>query len=179
MASTSDRTNCAICNKEKITYLCQGCSQRFCLDDLPKHRQNLSQEFDQIQNDHNQFRQNLNDQKLTVTEHSLIKQIDQWEKESIDEIRQTAQQCREQFIKYSNEVYHHIEQELNKFTEKMEGIRQENEFNELDLNALTEILDDLQEEYHQPSNVSIQQQSISLINDISLLIPLETGKTLH
>ena len=179
MASLSNRTICAICNKEKITYLCQGCSQRFCLDDLPKHRQNLSQEFDQIQNDHNQFRQNLNDQKLILIEHSLIKQIDQWEKESIDKIRQTAQQCRAQFIKYSNEIYLHIEQELNNLKQQMEEIRQENEFNELDLNDLTEALDDLQEECHQPTNISIQQQSISLINDISLLIPWQKGKGVY
>ena len=64
MASVSDRTICVTCNKEKITYSCQGCLQRFCLDDLPKHRQILSQQLDR-----DQLRQNLNDQKFMSTEH--------------------------------------------------------------------------------------------------------------
>ena len=83
MATTSLKTNCVLCNKSKITYICQGCSQHFCLDHLPEHRKNLGQQLEQIQNDHDQLRQDFMEQPSDRMKHPLSKQIDQWEKKSI------------------------------------------------------------------------------------------------
>ena len=117
MASTIDRTKCSICNKEKITYSCHGCSKKFCLDDLNRHRQNLREELDHIQNDYDQLRQNLNDQKIDPKKYPLVEQIDQWERNSIEKIKQMAQQCPDKVIQCSNGYLLNIEQTLKDLAE--------------------------------------------------------------
>ena len=54
MATASTRTICAACNKEKITFPCEGCSQRFCRKDLDEHQKDLEKQLNHIENDHDQ-----------------------------------------------------------------------------------------------------------------------------
>ena len=176
MASISRRTICAICNKEKITYPCDGCTSRFCIEDLTKHRTDLSQQLDQIQSDHDQLRENLNDQKLNPMQHSLIREIDQWESDAIKKIQQTAQQCRDSWMHYANQLLLKMERKLNDLSEQIKVMNRDNEFNELDLNDLKEKLDILRKDLQQPANISIREQPTSFLNKISLLIPLHKGK---
>lgn len=175
MAIASTKTICAACQKEKITYPCEGCSQRFCLDDLPQHRNNLSQQLDHIENDHDKLRQDLNEQKFNSTKGLFIKQIDQWEKDSICQIRQTADQCRDKFINYSDRFLFKTEKRLNDLAQQIKEMRHGNEFNEIDLNQLIERLQKIQEEFLQPLNLSIKEQPTSFINKMSVLIQLEKG----
>ena len=158
MSSTLNRTLCVTCNKEKITYSCQGCSKRFCLDDLTKHRISLNQQLEQIQNDHDDLRQNLNNLKLNPLEYFLIEQIDQWEKESIDKIKQTAQQCKDQWIHYSDTFFKDIDKKLHNLAQRIKETQRENEFNEIDLNYLRQKFEKLQKQLDQPTTVSIEQQ---------------------
>ena len=83
---------CTVCKKSRVTYICQGCSEDFCFDHLFEHRINLIQEFDQLQNDHDQLRQDINDLKIDPSKSRLLDQINQWEVDSIEKIRQIAQQ---------------------------------------------------------------------------------------
>ncbi|CAF4012359.1 unnamed protein product, partial [Adineta steineri] len=94
MAVASNKTLCFQCNKEKITFPCKGCSKEFCFTDLAEHQQILNEELNDIINDYDQFRQRINEQKQNPQNHSLIKQINQWETNSIEIIQQKAQQCR-------------------------------------------------------------------------------------
>ena len=177
MASTSNRSICFTCNKEKLTYPCQGCSNRFCFDHLGQHRTDLSRQLEHIQNDHDQLRQNINEQKRDPTQHILIKQIDRWEKESIDQIKQTAQQCREKWIDYSSGYLLQIEKKLKDLAEHIKKIQREEEVNEIDLNDLKQRLGNLQKELDQPTNISFEQQTTSFINKISLqTLSVKKGK---
>ena len=175
MTAASDRSTCVTCKKDKLTYPCGGCSNRFCLDDLLKHRKDLSQELDHLQNDHDQLRQDLNDQKSNPRKHSIIKQIDRWEEESIDRIKQTAQQCRDKWINYSGASLLGIEKKLNDLAGQIKEMSSENEYNETDLSHVKQRLETLQEEVHRPTNVSIKEQSTSFINKISLQLLSRTG----
>ena len=176
MATTSLKTNCVLCNKSKITYICQGCSQHFCLDHLPEHRKNLGQQLEQIQNDHDQLRQDFMEQPSDRMKHPLSKQIDQWEKKSIEKIKETAQLCRDKWTHYSNRFLQEIEKKLNDLAQKINEINQENEFTEIDLNHLKQRLVILQEQFHHPSNFVIKQQSASFIKKISLSKSFDIGK---
>ena len=113
---------------------------------------------------------------MDSTKHSMVKQIDQWEKESIDKIKRQAQLCRTQWVNYSNAFLRQIENKLDHFAQQMREIHQENEFNELDLNELKQRLDELEKQLNQPTNVSIEQQSTSFINNISLLLESKKGR---
>ena len=82
----SAKTQCSTCEK-KTTFHCTGCSKNLCLNCLTKHVETLSTQLDEIEYGHDQFRQKLNDQKDDPNKHSLIQQINKWEKDSINKIK--------------------------------------------------------------------------------------------
>ena len=168
--ATSIKTICVVCNKEMRTYICDGCSQRFCHKHLDEHRTNLEKEFDQIETDHDELRQMFNEQKENPRTHPLIQEIDQWETTSINKIQQTANQCREDLTNHINSFLLGLENKLNNLAREIKVMRQENEFNDLDIEQLKENLKQLQEELLQPPNLFIEQQSTSFINCISVRI---------
>ncbi|CAF1355187.1 unnamed protein product [Adineta steineri] len=175
MAMIDNKTQCFNCKKKKITYPCEGCSQRFCFMDLSEHKQILNDELNHITNEYNEFKQRINEQKQNpqhLQNHSLIKQINLWEIDSIEKIQQNAQECREIFIKYSQTCIDDIEIKFHDLCEQIKQIHEENEFNEMNLDYLRNQLIEITEELNNPSTISIQQDSQSFINEISI-IPLE------
>ena len=107
-----------------------------------------------------------------------MREIDQWEQDSIHKIKQAADLCREKLIKYTNEYFLRTEKEFNHSSEKIKETRCGDDFNEIDLNHLKQILHNIQKRLLQPSKVSIRQQSASLINNISIQIPLLKGNNI-
>ncbi|CAF1236107.1 unnamed protein product [Adineta steineri] len=170
MAMANNKTLCFTCNKEKITYACEGCSKRFCLIHLTEHQQILNEELSHIINDYDQFKQRINEQKQNPQNHSLIKQINQWETNSIKIIQQKAQECITNVIKSSQIFINDIEMKFNNLSEQIKQIHKENEFNEINLNYLRNQLMKITQELSNPSNMSIQQNSQSFINDISVIL---------
>ena len=90
MATANKRSECFSCRQETRTFFCERCSQNYCFDDLTKHLQDLHRELEELGNEHDQFRQMINDEKDNFNEYSFIKQIKQWEDESINRIKQMA-----------------------------------------------------------------------------------------
>ncbi|CAF1604041.1 unnamed protein product [Adineta ricciae] len=131
MAMASNKKQCFVCNKDKIIYPCRGCSKEFCFDDLTKHLQNLNEDFNTIINDYGQFRDQIN-QKQPFS--SSMKQIDQWEKKSIELIQQTAQRYRNILIEKGRKDLDKLKRKFDEITGKMKKVQKENEFNESDLN---------------------------------------------
>ena len=101
-AMATSKTQCFTCDKFLITYNCKGCSQDFCFNHLTEHRQTLGKQFDEIENDRDQFQQILIEQKQDPTKHFLIQQINQWENDSIEKIKQTANECKQILIEQTN-----------------------------------------------------------------------------
>jgi len=142
MANAIVKKQCSTCNKEKSTYKCEGCSLDFCFNHLNEHRQIIQKQFDELENDHDQFKQRIIQQLNDL----LIQQIDQWEEYSIEIIKQTPEQCRQKLIKYINQNIIQIENDLNNLDKQMKNVRRENDFNEMDLNHLKQKLNKLEEE---------------------------------
>jgi phosphomevalonate kinase len=124
----------------------------------------LNEQLHFIQDDYNQFRQFIIDFKKNPETHPLIKQIDQWENDSISKIKQKAKQYRDELINYTNETINQIEIKLNNSNEPLITNQKKNNFNEFDLNKLKEKLEELKKKLYQPTNVLIKQQSNSFIN---------------
>ncbi|CAF1194116.1 unnamed protein product [Adineta steineri] len=175
MEMANNKTHCFKCNKKKITYTCEGCLENFCLMDLTKHRQILNDELHHIINNYDQFKQSINEQKPNPQELSLINQINQWETNSIEKIKQKAKDCKEIVIKSSQTFLNDIEMKFNELYEQIKKIQKENEFNEINLNYLKNQLMKMNQELNNPSNMSIDQYSKSFINEISI-ISLEKPK---
>ncbi|CAF1274721.1 unnamed protein product [Adineta steineri] len=169
MAVANNKTHCFTCNKEKITYPCRGCSKEFCLTHLTEHQQMLNEELNHIINDYDEFKQKINQQRQNPQNHSLIKQIDQWERKSIELIQQKAQEYREILVKSSQTCVNDIEKKFNDLCEQIKQIHAENEFNEINLNDLRNQLNEITEELNNSSNISIQQESQSFIDEISII----------
>jgi outer membrane murein-binding lipoprotein Lpp len=163
MATTNTKTLCYSCHKDIRTFLCQGCEQNFCLDDLTNHLQELKKDLEKIENDHDQFRQLINAQKQNSNDDSFVKQIDQWENESIDKIKQTAKECRDEINKYLIK----IENKFDDLAKELEEIRQNNQFDKIHLDQMKTKLN---EEFEKVKNISIQQKSSIFIHQIFVRI---------
>jgi outer membrane murein-binding lipoprotein Lpp len=175
MAKATPTGQCSICFKKPGTFICGGCLQNFCHNDLTKHVQNLGKELDGIENDHDEFRQILNDQKNDSTKRSLIQEIDKWEEDSINNIKQTAEECRQELINYTNKFIIKIENKLDDLAKELKQTREEHEFNEIHLNRFKQNLNKLKQELDKPSSVSIQQESSKFINKIFVISPCDKG----
>ncbi|CAF1268520.1 unnamed protein product [Adineta steineri] len=170
----SNKTRCFKCNKEKLTYPCEGCSQRFCFTDLAEHKQILTVELNRIINNYDQFKQRINEQKQSPHNHSLIQQINQWETNSIEQIQQKAQKCRKVVIKSLQTFIDDIGTKFNNLSEQIKHIHKENEFNEIDLKYLTNQLKKITEELNDPTNISIKQNTQLFINEISIISSIKS-----
>ncbi|CAF1474139.1 unnamed protein product, partial [Adineta steineri] len=165
----NNKTLCFTCKKEKITYPCEGCSQRFCFTDLADHKQLLNDELNRIINNYDEFKQTIHEQKQNPHHHSLIKQINQWETTSIEKIQQKAQKGRKIVISSLQTCINDIELKFHDLSKQIKQIHKEHEFNEINLNHLTSQLRKITEEFNNPSKISIQQDSQSFINEISVI----------
>jgi chromosome segregation ATPase len=177
MAARMDKPRCIMCGKDRSAVRCEGCLQIFCYNHLTDHRQELNKQLDEIEVNQDIFRQTLTQQTTDPKQNSLIKQIDKWEEDSIKKIQQTAKECKELLFQYTTEHVTQIKVDLNKLTEELRQIRQENDFNEIDLDQFKEKLTQLTKELDQPSNVSIQQDSASLVKNISVVV--SSGKCVN
>ncbi|CAF1590578.1 unnamed protein product, partial [Adineta steineri] len=165
----NDKTLCFICNKEKITYPCKGCSKEFCLVDLTEHRHILTNELHHITNEYNEFKQTINEQKQNPHNHSLINEIDQWEIESIEKIQQKAQEYREIVTKSSQTCINDVDMKFKDLNEQIQQMQIENEFNETSLTYLRNQLIEIKEQLNNPSVISIKKDSQSIINEVSII----------
>jgi chromosome segregation ATPase len=174
MATAAGRNRCVTCEKVKATSRCGGCLQEFCYNDFGHHRQELNKQLDEVEVTRDLFRQTLTDQTTDPQKHSLIQQINDWERDSIKKIRQTAEEARQTLIKHTIEHIGKVELDLTKLTDQLRQSREEDDFFETDLLHWNEELTRLTKELAKPSNVNLRQNSTSLINKIS--VDITSGK---
>ena len=170
MATAPGKTQCFICSKEKSTYTCGGCGKDFCFIHLTEHRQTVSKEFDQIENDRNLFLQSLIERKKDPEIGPLIQEIDKWEEDSIKKIKQTTEECKQMVFEHTIKYVIEMEIKLTKLTDQLQELRHEDEFNEIDLDRIKTKLTKLAQEFDQPPNIYIRQDSSSFINKISVIV---------
>jgi transposase-like protein len=170
MATSTIKNRCVICGKEKASFKCEGCSQTFCYKHVNDHRQELNKQLDVIEVTRDLLRQTLNEQTVDPQQHPLIQQINQWEQDSIRKIEQTAKEAKELILKHTAGQTTKIESKLTKLTDQLREDREENDFIETDLNQWREELKRLEEEFVNPSNISIQQDSTPLVTKIVVQI---------
>jgi hypothetical protein len=85
----------------------------------------------------------------------LIQQINEWERQSIKIIRQTAEKARQTLVEHTVGHSTRIEIDLNKLTAELRQSRGENHFYETDLRHWNEELTRLTKELAEPSNIHL------------------------
>ena len=173
MATTTDKNRCAICNKEKATLRCGGCSKDFCFSHVADHRQELSKQLDEVEVTRDLFRQTLTEQTSQSQNHPLIQQIDKWERESINKIRRTAEEARQRLSQHTTGHIAEIEMQLNKLTGQLRQSRQEDDFFETDLSRWKRELIRLVEALNKPSNINVRQDPVPLV--MKIVVDVQPG----
>ncbi|CAF1474460.1 unnamed protein product [Rotaria sp. Silwood1] len=168
--ATTERNLCHTCQKAKGISKCEGCSQIFCFNHFVDHRQELNKQFDEVELTRDLFRQTLSDQTSEPGNHILIQQINDWEQNSVEKIRHTADEIRKELLKHTAKNITDIEIKLNELTDELRQCRQENDFIETDLHRWKNQLSDLTNELNKPSNITIRQGSNRLVKKIYLNI---------
>jgi len=171
METTTVKCLCSICEKQTRTFICKGCSKEFCRNDFMKHLDSFDKQLDQITNEHNEIVQKISLHKTNPDQSPLLDKINRWEEESIEKIRHIAQEYRNKILKTTKRSIDQVEHQLEDLGKKIKKIRQENDFNEIDLNQCQEKLKQLETQLESPAT-SLIQRSTSLINQIPLNLSL-------
>jgi hypothetical protein len=81
MTTVTGKAPCFTCGKKKSGVRCEGCLQTFCFNHFTDHRQEFTKSLNEIEVNHESFRQTLTEQALNSQKHPLIKQVDKWEED--------------------------------------------------------------------------------------------------
>lgn len=168
MATTNSKARCITCGKENSTVRCDGCSHPFCYNHMESHRQELSKQLDNIEVTRDLLQQTLIEQTEEPQTHALIKQIDEWERDSIDKIRRTADNARRILLRHTTKQLKTLDIKLDQISNQLRKSRLEHDFIEPDLRQWNEKLIQLKEELNNPSYMKVIYESIPLINKVSV-----------
>ena len=138
---------------------------------LDEHYHQMGKTRDQLLIDVLNLKMNKDPNKQT-----LIIEINQWEKNSIDKIHETAQQCRDQWMNYFNGFLLGFEKKFNHLNQQTKEVQIEYQS---DVKELKSKLEELKEELHRFKDVSIEHQSTPLISRICVPIPRDRGKEIE
>jgi hypothetical protein len=144
---------CAKCSKGGGTAICYGCEQSFCTKHFIEHRQELSQQIDNIGQEHDVLRRALtNEQSI----HPLLVRIDQWEQESIAKIQVAAETARADLRQLLNRDKDQLQLNVSKMAEELQSCRESDDYTEIDINKWMEQLKEIRGMLNDPSIVNIE-----------------------
>ena len=171
MASASKRKSCANGNdcKQPSAALCEGCLKALCTKHFADHRRLLGEEMDVIISEHDQFKNAINQQTTNSNSLLLLKQIDEWEIESIIKIRQKAKEIREQLLNLSTAHMEDLSKKLRNVSEKLKEGREHDSFVETDLQQWKTTIEKLKANFALPSTLTTSRQyETALVRNISI-----------
>ncbi|CAF1507534.1 unnamed protein product [Adineta ricciae] len=170
MTTAPGRNRCVTCNKDKATLRCGGCLKEFCFNHSTDHRQELSKQLEVVETNYNVFQQKIIDQTGKLQNDVVIKEVNDWENESIKIIQQKAQAIKQAVVKYTTDHMKQMEVDMNKISRELRQYRKENDFYETDLRQWNEDLGKLATQFDNLSNIVLQRNSAMLINSISVVV---------
>ncbi|CAF1473787.1 unnamed protein product [Adineta steineri] len=156
----SKNTSCATCGQTAGIFICRGCSQNFCMRHTNDHRELLEKQMNQVFLSHNQLKQDMVGQ---TTEHNcdiFLQQIERWEQQSINKIRQVANDTRQQVLTTVRQRTDNVKEKLALLTKQLSEAREYGNYFENDISEWTEKLQKLKRTF-------IEQQKIQLHEDRS------------
>ncbi|CAF3273480.1 unnamed protein product [Rotaria socialis] len=175
MASASTRKQCAYdggCKQVGVAY-CEGCTRSFCGIHFNDHRRLLNEELNFIFSGCNEIKDVLNQEKATCDSHPLMKQIDDWEKQSIGNIQQRAKELRQQIILLATDHRNELSQRLQQLSEQSNDALEHDSFSETDLRQWKKIIEDLKANLTSHATVGINQHDyFPGLKNISLVMTM-------
>ncbi|CAF3508776.1 unnamed protein product, partial [Rotaria sp. Silwood2] len=147
---------------------CSGCSQDFCFDHIAEHRNELSEQLGQCEDQFNEVKIKIEEQKTEPQKNELMKKLDKWEIESIEKIRQMANEIRHELSSCIVEFITDLSLKFQQLTEQIIQCRKANDFSDVEIKFFNEELKRLKDILDNPSDFTIEQDSTTFINKIRL-----------
>ena len=169
MSIAVDESYCVRCNRNKVVYRCEGCSQAFCFEHLEDHRQEFNSQLNAFKRDHDHLQQKFAQQRKNPPKHVLIQEINQWERNSIDLIQETAEEARQSLRNCIADNKEWIADKFTEFSDELKTTQKENNFNEIHVNRLRRKLKLLEEQLNMPLNISVRYDFSSFIKRICVV----------
>jgi len=156
MASSASRKLCAYDNecKQMAAALCEGCSRALCSKHFIDHRRLLGEEMNVIISEYDELQDTLDQQTVNADWHPLFDQINEWERESIAEIRQKAKELRQELLQLTTVHLDGLSKKLRDLSEKLKEGHEHESFVDTDIHIWKKGLDDLKANLTPPSTFS-------------------------
>ncbi len=135
---------CSICDKGQGTCLCTGCKKYFCVRDFRSHRGTLFNEMDVIVCDRNNLQEEINKASQHGDSGShLLAQIDQWQNDIIEKVKEAAEQARKQVKQILNSKRIEITTQFETLSQELVQRKETEDFVETDIAQLRQKIQQL------------------------------------
>jgi hypothetical protein len=131
--TAAKKSQCFTCKNNTGIFICGGCTRAFCKKHANEHRQILGKQMDVVIFEYDQLRQNINEKIDRIYQSSSMKEIDEWERQSIDKISQITKFAREKVKQCVIKQTEHIQIAAQELMNKIESACIEDDFLEMDL----------------------------------------------
>ena len=169
MATPTDPSLRTKCNTDKARTRCLGCQQHLGSIHFEEHLQKLNEKLNEIKDGQDSFRKTLRRKLIQLEEEkkTLIEKIEQWERDSIETLQQTAKEL-EDALNTQDEYFDSLENNLRDFRNEINSSQDQDVIVENNLGEWGKELAKLTEQLNKSTNITVQQSSTPLIDRIDL-----------
>jgi len=133
---------------------CDGCQKRYCRPHFNEHHQELVQWMENITQDRNKLKEEIDGD---CNDHPLMSQIDQWEEKAIETIRTVAKQARAEIKQCVRKNKDTLEKKVEDLTEELKRRREDDDYAEKELERWEKQLKDLRDNFEKPSSMKLEE----------------------
>ena len=169
MTTVISKVACVKCKRSKNTVNCSGCARDFCLAHINDHYKELSEQQSRAEDQFKQIKNNLEAQYIQIPRQKLIKEIDNWEKESIETIRQVAARVRGQVSSRIEAATADLNSTLIRLTDRLCQYRREDDFGDKDVQSFGNELKQLKASRYTLPDCKLGYRSKPFIDKIHLV----------
>jgi hypothetical protein len=152
MALPAIRESCVKCPKGVAIATCGGCQQWFCITHFNEHREELTRQIEDVGQDYDILRRDLNEENR---KHQLLSRINDWEQRAIGKIQFAAEEARKDLQIYLEKNINTLNASAEKIVQDLRESRQSGNYSEIDLNKWIEQLNQLRHKLDYPSTIQI------------------------
>ena len=148
---------CATCGKTAGMFSCRGCSKSFCLQHTNDHRRALEKQMQELIVSHNVVNDSMNIDSINENYRHLKDQIHRWEEQSVEKIRHTAEELRQELDQIIEQQQKVCLEKLTPLTDQLSVSRENGDFFEQDLTNWTEKLNTLRQDLVEYQKIRLEQ----------------------
>lgn len=116
---------------------CPGCKKNLCRECIPEHDRNLERSFDELVIEHDALKYELDSKHPDHSKnHSIIAEIDAWETETVEKIRNTAENIRRIVQKTIEEDQRNIRNNLKTLSDEIQNLQKLKQYLEPEIEGI-------------------------------------------